>query len=118
MSLPVVLAVVLAAGAATEPALCAGTDNKIEPDMQIHESDLDRAAALTAVSNLQGMISRGELRGEFHFGVMNQLKIVQGHVLLQHAQADRQEFGPGSSEASNSTMALCNWLSSEGFWYD
>jgi hypothetical protein len=118
MNFQVVLALALSAGPATEPSLCVGFESKIEPDMQIRESDIDRAAASSAAAQLQGMISRGELSGEFKFGVLNQLKIVQGHVLLKQAQSDRTEFGADSPEAGESTAALCRWLSSEGFWYD
>ena len=118
MSLQVVLALALSVGTASEPLLCTSVESKIEPDIQIRESDLDRAAAADAIGKLQGMISRGELNGEFRFGVLNQLKIVQGHVLLQQARSDRIEFGPDSPEAVDSTMALCRWLGNEGFWYD
>lgn len=71
-----------------------------------------------AASKLEGMISRGDLSGEFRFGVLNQLKIVQGHVLLQQVRSDRIEFGPDSPEANDSITALCRWLGNEGFWYD
>lgn len=118
MSLQIALAVALAAGAATEPALCSGAGNKIVSDMQIRESDIDRTAAVAAADKLRSMISSGELSGESQFGAMNQLKIIQGHVLLQQARSDVTAFGPGSSEAEDSTRALCNWLGKEGFWYD
>ncbi len=118
MSLQIVLAVALAAGGAPEPAICSGAKNMIEPDMQITESDLDRTAAVSAADNLKGMIERGELGGEFQFGFLNQLKIIQGHGLLQQAQSDLNEYGASSQEAADSTKALCNWLSKDGFWYD
>ena len=118
MSFHVVLALALSIGTVAEPSLCVGVDSKIEPGMQIRESDLDRAAAIAATDKLQGMISRGELSGEFQFGVLNQIRIVQGHVLLQQARSDRVEFGIDSPEAGKSTMALCRWLGDEGFWYD
>ncbi len=118
MSLKIALALALAAGAATEPELCSGVESKIEPDMQILESDLNRAEAASAADKLRGMIGRGELSGEFHFGALNQLKLIQGHMLLQQAHSDRREFGPSSTEAGDSTKALCTWLGKEGFWYD
>lgn len=118
MSIPVLLAFSLAAATGSEPSLCNDTVSKIEPDMQIRESDLGRPAAVAAAGKLQGMIDRGQLSGEFQFGVLNQLKIVHGHVLLQQAQSDRVEFGPASPEAQGSTTTLCRWLSSEGFWHD
>lgn len=118
MSIAVLLAFSLAAATGPEPPLCNDTVSKIEPDMQIRESDLGRPAAAAAAGKLQDMIGRGQLSGEFQFGVLNQLKIVHGHVLLQQAQSDRIEFGPASPEAQGSTTALCRWLSNEGFWYD
>ncbi|GAA4861096.1 hypothetical protein GCM10023332_11410 [Luteimonas vadosa] len=86
--------------------------------MQIHESDLGRGAALAASKKLQDMVQRGRLGGEFQFGVMNQLKIIRGHVLLHQAHSDRKEFGPASLEARESTQVFCKWLGTEGFWYD
>ena len=118
MSLQIALAIALATGATSAPELCADTPNLIEPDMRIHESDLGQAAANTAVKKLRSMIDRGEVAGEFQFGFMNQMKIVQGHALLQQAKADRKEFGIGSSEAGNSTKSFCTWLGKEGFWFD
>jgi hypothetical protein len=118
MSIPILLAFALAAGADSEPSLCSSIESKIEPDMQIRESDLGRPAATAAAGKLQDMIDRGQLGGEFQFGVLNQLKIVQGHVLLQQARLDRDEFGSGSPEAQRSKTTLCQWLSNEGFWYD
>jgi hypothetical protein len=118
MSLLVALALARVAGSTQGSTLCAGVESAIEPDMQIQESDLDRAAASAAAGKLQDMIRRGELDGEFHLGAMNQLKIVRGHILLHHAQSSRTAFGPASAEAKDSTMALCNWLTTEGFWHD
>ncbi|WP_155952129.1 hypothetical protein [Pseudoxanthomonas suwonensis] len=118
MSFQIALAVALAAGSTTEPTLCSGVESKIEPDMRIVESDLDREAAIAASEKLRDMISRGEISGEFHFGYLNQLKIIQGHALLHQARSGRKEFGSSSNEARDSTRALCNWLSEEGFWYD
>lgn len=118
MSIPLFLALALAAGTDSEPSLCSGTESKIEPDMQIRESDLSRPAAAAAAEKLRDMINRGQLGGEFQFGVQNQLKIVQGHVLLQQARSDRVAFGPASPEAQGSKATLCRWLSNDGFWYD
>ena len=118
MSIPILLAFVLAAGTGPEAPLCSDIESKIEPDMQVRESDLGRPAAAAAAGKLQDMIDRGQLSGEFQFGVLNQIKIVQGHVLLQQARSDRDEFGSGSSEAQRSKTTLCHWLSNEGFWYD
>ena len=118
MSLQIALAIALATGAPSAPELCADKPNAIEPDMRIHESDLGQAAAAAAVKKLQSMIDRDEVTGEFQFGFLNQVKIVQGHALLQQAKADRKAFGLGSSEAGDSTKSLCNWLSKEGFWFD
>ena len=118
MSLQIVLAIALATGANSGPDLCSGAANPIEPDMRIHESDLGQVAAVSAVKKLRSMIDRGEVTGEFQFEFLNQVKIVQGHALLQQAKADRKEFGVGSSEAGDSTKSLCTWLGKEGFWFD
>ena len=117
MSLHLALAIALAAGSAG-PDLCSNIASQIEPDMQIHESDLDQAAAIAAADKLKTMIDRGEVDGEFQFGALNKLKIIRGHMLLQQAQADRKEFGAGSAEARESATTLCIWLGKEGFWYD
>lgn len=118
MSLQVALAIALSAATPAEPLLCSGVKSKIEPDMQIREADLDRTAAVAAAEKLKGMIDHGELSGEFQFGALNQLKIIQGHVLLQKAKADALELGANSPESKDSTRALCSWLTKEGFWYD
>jgi hypothetical protein len=118
MSIPILLAFALATGTGSEPPLCSDIETKIAPDMQIRESDLGRTAAAAAAGKLQGMIDRGQLSGEFQFGALSQIKIVQGHVLLQQARTDRDEFGSKSPEAQRSKTTLCQWLSNEGFWYD
>ena len=118
MSIPILLAFALATGTASEPPLCSDIKSEIESDMQIRESDLGRPAAAAAAGKLHDMIDRGQLSGEFQFGVLNQIKIVQGHVLLQQARSDRDEFGSASPEAQRSRTTLCQWLSNEGFWYD
>lgn len=118
MSVHIVLTIALTVGQASGPGLCADATSQIEPDMRIHESDLDQVAAASAADKLKGMIDRGEVDGEFYFGILNQIKIIQGHVLLQQAQGDRKEFGLGSVEAKESQTALCTWLGKEGFWYD
>ena len=87
MSLQIALAIALATGASSAPELCADTPNPIEPDMRIHESDLGQAAASTALKKLRSMIDRGQVTGKFQFGFLNQVKIVQGHALLQQANA-------------------------------
>ena len=118
MSLQIALAIALATGTTSAPDLCSGVPNTIEPDMRIHESDLGRAAAISAVKKLSAMIDHGETTGEFQFGFLNQVKIVQGHALLQQAKADRKEFGVASEQAGDSTKSLCTWLGKEGFWFD
>ena len=118
MSLHIVLALALTVGRTSSPDLCGDAANQIEPDMRIHESDLDQAAAASAAVKLKGMIDRGEVDGEFDFGALNKLKVIRGHLLLQQAQVDRKEFGPDSVEARESATALCSWLGKEGFWYD
>lgn len=118
MSLSLALAVIVLGSSSVNPELCRDADNKIEPDMRILESDLSQSAAVEASEKLKGMIARGELTGEFQFGALNQSKIIQGHILLRQADADRQEFGPGSLESRGSTESFCTWLGTEGFWYD
>jgi len=118
MTFSAVLAIVVLAGSSPGPQLCRGVENKIEPDMRILESDLSQSAAIEAADRLKKMIKRRELTGEFHFGALNQAKIVYGHILLRQAEADRNEFGRGWSKSRDSVKAFCTWLSSEGFWYD
>ena len=118
MSLHIVLALALTLGQTSSPVLCSDAASQIEPDVRIHESDLDQAAAASAANKLKGMVDRGEVDGEFYFGALNQIKIIRGHILLQQAQADQKEFGPNSVEARESTTAFCSWLGKEGFWYD
>lgn len=118
MSIQIALLLALVASSAAAPDLCPGMSSQIEPDMQIVQTDLDHAAASAAVDTLRTMLAQGRLTGEFQFGALNQLKIIQGHLLLQQALADRAEFGAGSMEAGASTDVFCRWLETEGFWYD
>lgn len=118
MSLQLFLSIALAAGAPADSGLCKGVVNRIEPDMRIRESDMDLAAASAATDKLRQMIDRGQVDGEFRFGALNQVKIIRGHLLLRQAQADRQVFGGGSSEATRSEKAFCDWLVKDGFWHD
>lgn len=118
MTLTAALAIVALASSSASPELCRSVENRIEPDMRIVESDLNRSAAIDAAEKLKGMAVRGDLTGEFQFGALNQSKIIHGHILLQQAMADRDEFGPDSSESTDSARSLCAWLSTEGFWYE
>jgi hypothetical protein len=118
MSTVILVAFALATGAGSEDPLCSDIESKVEPDMQIRESDLGRSDAAAAAGKLQDMVDEGQLTGEFQFGALNQIKIVQGHVLLQQARSARDEFGSGSPEAQRSKTTLCQWLRNEGFWYD
>jgi hypothetical protein len=118
MSLHVFLAMALTFGQASGPELCGDTPIQIEPDMRILESDLGQAAAAAAADKLKIMIDQRAIDGELYYGAMNQLKIIQGHILLQQAQADRARSGADSQEGRQSKMALCQWLGQQGFWYD
>ncbi|MFD0727439.1 hypothetical protein [Lysobacter brunescens] len=118
MSLQVVLSIALAAGASGDSGLCKGMVNRIEPDMRVRVSDLDRAAANAATDKLRQMIDRGEVDGDYRFGALNQLKIIRGHLLLEQAQADRRAFGANSAKAKGSEKVFCDWLGKDGFWHD
>jgi hypothetical protein len=118
MAIHLTLAVVLAAGTAGKAELCAGMVRDTEPEMQIHESDLDRASAAEAIEWLRVNVDLGTLDGERQSGAMNKLKILQGHVFLQQVLADRRNFGPDSDYAIGSKASFCTWLAKEGFWYD
>lgn len=118
MTLSVLLAMTLAAGSSGSPELCRGLKNDIEPDMRILESQLTQSAAARAAESLQDLIERDQLGGESQFGAFNSSKIIYGYILLRQAQADRKESGPNSVESEESARIFCNWLSSEGFWYD
>ena len=118
MTFSAALTIILLAGSSASPELCRGVENNVEPDMRILESDLSRLAAIHAADKIKDMIELGDLTGELQFRALNQSKVIYGHILLRQAEADRKEFGPESLESSESTRTLCNWLSTEGFWYD
>jgi hypothetical protein len=73
------------------------SDSDIEPEMRIREADLDRSSAAEATRWLGGRIARGELDGEFEFGVSNRLNVILGHALRQ--QARRHATHPPSVRA-------------------
>ena len=121
MAVHLIFAIALAAGSAgptPEPELCAGTVRQTEPQYQVLESDLDHAAAVRAAERLRDKVAQGQVHGEFQYGVLNLLKILKGHVMLEQALVDRHEFGVNSAEASDSKASFCAWLAKEGFWYD
>lgn len=118
MSTHVLLTFALLAGAPPEAELCRGIPSRIEPDMRIRESDLTREKAAQAARDLATMIEHGEWSNEFEMGALNRSKIVQGHLKLRQAQADRKTLGPASAEATASTKRFCDWLVKDGFWYD
>lgn len=86
--------------------------------MQIRESDLGHSSAVAAARWLHERLQEGSLGGEYQFGAFNQMKIIKGHMFLQKALDDRKDFGVGSVEANESRTSFCNWLASDGFWYD
>ena len=108
----------VALGAEQAPELCAGLASDIEPDMRILESHLDKTAASKAAAWLGERIGRGELDGEFEFGIWNGLKIIHGHALRQQAIAERARHGVASVEHESATDAFCGWLAEDGFWHD
>lgn len=101
-----------------DTALCEGTPRQIEPDMRIEESHLDRTSALEATDRLRARIAAGELHGDLAFGVLNAVKVIDGHVRREQALAARREAGPDAAETRAATEAFCTWLADEGFWYD
>ena len=101
---------------AAEPVLCSAHPSKIEPDMQIKESDLTTSAALQAVKELEKNLPNAS--GEQNFGTLNRLKIVLGYTLRRQALEDAAQFGATSAQAKASTTAFCTWLAQKGFWYD
>ena len=111
------LAFIVAAPAlAAEPERCGAYPRKIEPDMQINESDLTTAAALQAAKALENKPA-GALR-EQDFGTLNRLKVVLGYALRRQALEDAAQFGATSAQAKASTAAFCSWLVEKGFRYD
>lgn len=108
--------IVVGSALAAEPELCGRYSRKIEPDMQIKESDLTTSAALQAANDLEKSlpnISRGQ-----DFGTLNKLKIVRGYTLRRQALEDAAQFGATSAQAEASTTTFCAWLIEKGFWYD
>lgn len=122
MKLLPVMATALALGVseavAAPPELCSGVERKTEPEMRIRESDLGHAAAAAAARWLHERLQEDPLRAEFQTGALNKLKTINGHMLLQQALDDRKDFGVGSVEATESQVSFCNWLVTDGFWYD
>ncbi len=117
MALILAVAFVVAGRAiAAEPELCGAYPRKIEPDMQIKESDLNTQAALQATKDLE----KGHVNSsaEQDFGTLNKLKIVLGYTLRRQALEDAARFGPTSTQAKESTAAFCTWLVEKGFWHD
>ena len=112
------LLISLATGAPVDSELCRGVENTIESDMRVLESDLTKAAALEAAQDLSALVKSGGVGGEAEFRALNQSKIIIGHLLLRQAQEDRLAFGQDSAEFRRSASALCDWLGTEGFWYD
>jgi hypothetical protein len=101
---------------AAEPELCSSYPRKIEPDMQIKESDLSTAAALNAVKNLERDLASASRAQDF--GTLNRLKIVLGYTLRRQALEDAAQFGATSEQSKTSTAAFCSWLVEKGFRYD
>jgi hypothetical protein len=120
--MPLLAALLLSAAASTggadASALCDGIDSDIEPEMRIREADLDRSSAAEAARWLGERIARGELDGEFEFGVFNRLNVILGHALRQQALAARNASAIGSREAAAATETFCRWLARDGFRHD
>ena len=118
MTITVALAIVLATGAAADPEVCVGIARETDPQYRIVESDLDRASAVKAAERLRDMAAQGHLDGEYHYGALNHLKVLKGHVLLSQALSDRAKLGVSSIDAQESAATFCAWLVKDGFWYD
>ena len=101
---------------AGDPELCGAYPRKIETDMQINESDLTTAAALTAAKDLGSAVPSASRADDF--GSLNRLKIVLGYALRRQAIEDAAQFGATSAEAKASATAFCSWLVQKGFWHD
>lgn len=108
--------IVVAPVLASEPELCNKYPRKIEPDMQIKESDLGTKAAIEAAKYLEQNSSN--VVGDKNFGTLNRLKVVLGYTLRRQALEDTARFGESSVEAKASAAAFCTWLVEKGFWYD
>jgi hypothetical protein len=101
---------------AAEPELCSTYPRKIEPDMQIKESDLNTTAALKAAKDLEK--NRASASRDQEFGTLNRLKTVLGYTLRRQALEDAAQFGAASAQAKASTKSFCTWLVEKGFWHD
>jgi hypothetical protein len=101
---------------AAEPELCGAYPRKIEPDMQIKESDLTTSAALQAAKDLEK--ASPNMSGNPDFATLNRQKIVLGYTLRRQALEDAAKFGATSTQAKASVTAFCAWLVEKGFWYE
>jgi hypothetical protein len=115
-SVSVLACILIGPAVAAEPELCNTYPRKIEPDMQIKESDLSTSAALKAAKDLEKSLVSASRDQEF--GTLNRLKIVLGYALRHQALEDAAQFGATSAQAKASTSAFCTWLVEKGFWYD
>ena len=98
--------------------LCGKYERKIDPDMQIRESDLSTENARDAAADLQRILQRDVDAKKNQFATMNRLQVMVGYTLRQVALEDIAQYGKGSTKAQGSEKKFCNWLVEKGFWYD
>ena len=96
----------------TQPkeSICEGWEFKIEPDMQITDSDLTKEKAIEALKWLtENIDKKGHL---YSYGKENRLKVVKGFIL-------KSDFiGAEPQDKEDARSFYCNWLRGKGFWYD
>lgn len=95
---------------APQGSICEGWKFSIEPDMQIHDSDLTEQSAQSAANWLAENVTKDGFLNSL--GKENRLKRIRGYLLkndyLESSEADRD----------NAKKRYCMWLKTEGFWYD
>ena len=114
------LLILLAPGVASAAELCAGIERRIEPDMQVQESDLTTARALAAARELDGLLDEADagFDQERAHGIHNRLQVLTGYTLRQQALEDAATYGGEADAAKRSRNEFCTWLVDEGAWSD
>jgi hypothetical protein len=115
-----VITLMAAAAAATAPdtPICAGIENPIAEHLRIAESDLTRDAAREAARNLTELVAAETVAWEADMQVLNASKVILGYVLRRRAVDARADADPARTEPTDRGRVFCDWLTTQGFWYD
>ncbi|MFT5816079.1 MAG: hypothetical protein ACI9VT_003857 [Psychroserpens sp.] len=96
----------------TQPkgTICVGWEFRIEPDMQITDNDLSLESAKDSLTWLSNNLEKQGFL--FEYGKANRIKVLQGYTL----KAGYLNAHPNDKD--NALINYCNWLKTEGVWYD